>query len=102
MEKDGEKSTNWNARTVSWNDGISGKGRQTGGGGSGASVECDDPGYVRGPSISGAGTSGTSYSGGTGGGTCVAWDNEHSLAGQAGEINRRCRRCTSCRQFYKE
>ncbi len=90
--KGGAKSTNWKARTITSNKGESGIGRQTGGGGSGSAVEADDPGYVVGPAISGAGSEGTSYSGGTGGGSCISWNSAHSLEGLSGEANRRCRR----------
>ena len=80
------------AQTWGWKSGSSGVGRGTGGGGSGIAACIDIPGYYRGPSESGAGSAGTSYSGGCGGGFCESWDNAHGVSGEDASGNRRCRR----------
>ena len=59
--------------------------RQTAGGGSGAAICHGDSGRYT--SISGAGTNGTSYSGGTGGGAALGDINYSSYTAEAGTIN---------------
>ena len=59
--------------------------RQTAGGGSGAAICHGDSGRYT--SISGAGTNGTSYSGGTGGGAALGDINYSNYTAEAGTIN---------------
>lgn len=76
----------WGARfTKVGNSGNNATNRQTAGGGSGVAVAHGNS--SRYTSISGAGTSGTSYSGGTGGGAALGETNYSSYTAEAGSIN---------------
>ena len=80
----GASVTATTGETINGNNGIDANARATGGGGSGFAQGCPPFAWYQGTSIGGAGSSGTSFSGGSGGAAAISYAYGSSSTGGAG------------------